>query len=526
LLAFDRAGAADLETFEWIIGLLLGSLVLGALARKLNVPYPTFLALGGAALAFLPVAPQWTLEPDLALALFVAPVLLDAAYDTSLRDLRDNWLPVTTLVIVAVAVTTAAVAVVTHWLVPAIPWAAAVALGAIVAPPDAAAATAILRQVRIPHRLLKILEGESLLNDASALLIYRVAVGAVALQAVSFKAAAPSVLYALVGSLVVGYGLARGMSRISGRIQDPPSAIIMQFATTFLVWIIAEKLGLSGILTIVVYAITVARTAPARTPARIRVPSYAVWDTVVFVLNVMAFVLIGMQLRPILANLPDGLRMQYLAVAGAVLLTVIVIRIVWVMSYNTAMRAYIARYGFHPRRPTTPPTVQSGLLVSWCGMRGIVTLAAAFALPDGFPYRDLILLTAFVVVLGSLLIQGLTLGPLVKWLKLDTADPVAREVSVARAAALRAALAAIEGDDSEAARLLSKEYQAALSRVDGDGGVSDGELPADPLRLRALAAARQAILSLRERDEIGDDAFHRLEEELDFAELNAGGRAA
>jgi CPA1 family monovalent cation:H+ antiporter len=189
------------------------------------------------------------------------------------------------------------------------------------------------------------------------------------------------------------------------------------------------------------------------------------------------------------------------------------------------LRAYIARYGFHPRRPMTPPTVQGGLVVSWCGMRGIVTLAAAFALPDGFPYRDLILLTAFVVVLGSLLIQGLTLGPLVKWLKLDTADPVAREVGVARAAAYRAALVAIDGDDTEAARLLRKEYQAVLSRADGDGGLADGDLPADPLRLRALAAARQAILSLREQDEIGDDAFHRLEEELDFAELNAGGRA-
>ena len=213
-------------------------------------------------------------------------------------------------------------------------------------------------------------------------------------------------LFALFGSLIAGYAFARLTAQISGRIQDPPSAIIMQFATTFLVWIIAEKLGLSGILTIVVYAITIARTAPARTPARIRVPSYAVWDTVVFVLNVMAFVLIGMQLRPILANLPEGLRMHYLAVAGVVLLTVIVVRIAWVMSYNTALRMHIARYGFHPRRPTMPPTVQSGLLVSWCGMRGIVTLAAAFALPDGFPYRDLILLTAFVVVLGSLLIRA------------------------------------------------------------------------------------------------------------------------
>ena len=168
--------------FEWIIGLLLGAVVLSALARRLKVPYPTFLAIGGMLLAFVPGGPSWTLEPDLALALFVAPVLLDAAFDTSLRDLRNNWLPVSTLVLVAVGLTTASVAVLAHWLLPGHAMGGAIALGAIVAPPDAAAATAILRQVKLPYRLLKILEGESLLNDASALLIYRVAVGAVAVQ--------------------------------------------------------------------------------------------------------------------------------------------------------------------------------------------------------------------------------------------------------------------------------------------------------------------------------------------------------
>jgi CPA1 family monovalent cation:H+ antiporter len=172
----------QLITFEWIIGLLLGAVVLSAAARRAKVPYPTFLALGGVLLAFLPSGPSWTLEPGLALALFVAPVLLDAAFDTSLRDLRDNWLPVSTLVFVAVGLTTAAVAVLTRWLLPDMPWSAAIALGAIVAPPDAAAATAILRQVKLPYRILKILEGESLLNDASALLIYRVAVGAAAVE--------------------------------------------------------------------------------------------------------------------------------------------------------------------------------------------------------------------------------------------------------------------------------------------------------------------------------------------------------
>src|SRR5256885_10312984 len=205
----EGAGIPVLLAFEWIIGLLLGAVLLSALARRLKVPYPTFLAIGGMLLAFVPSGQSWTLQPELALALFVAPVLLDAAFDTSLRDLRNNWLPVSTLVVVAVGITTAAVALLAHRLRPDMPWAAAIALGAIVAPPDAAAATAILRQVNLPYRILKILEGESLLNDASALLIYRIAVGAAAVEHFKWSEFAPSILVALVGSLVAGFLFAR-----------------------------------------------------------------------------------------------------------------------------------------------------------------------------------------------------------------------------------------------------------------------------------------------------------------------------
>jgi Na+/H+ antiporter len=513
-----------LITFEWIIGLLLGAVALSALARRIKVPYPTFLAIGGMLLAFVPSGPSWTLEPDLALALFVAPVLLDAAFDTSLRDLRDNWLAVSTLVFAAVGLTTAAVAVLTRWLLPDIPWAAAIALGAIVAPPDAAAATAILRQVKLPYRLLKILEGESLLNDASALLIYRVAVGAAAVQHFKWSEFAPAILLALAGSLVAGYLFARISMRLTMRITDAPSSIIVQFAGTFTVWIVAEHIGLSGILTIVAYAITIARTAPARIPARLRVPSYAVWETVVFVLNVLAFMVIGLQLRPIWTRLDDPVRLKYCLVAAAVLGAVILTRIAWVMSYNTALRLVIARRGFHPRRRTiAAPTLKGGIVISWCGMRGIVTLAAAFALPLGFPYRDLILLTAFAVVLGSLVIQGLTLRPLISALRLKEENPVIAEVARARAVAYRAALDEIDGDPSEAAEILRLEYRALLLRAgsDPDGGVSTGELPADPLRRRAIGAARRSILALRQSETIGDDAFHQLEEEFDWAELSA-----
>lgn len=512
-----------MQAFEWLIGLLMGAMLLSALARRLGVPYPTFLALGGIAIAFLPNSPNWTLEPDLALALFVAPVLLDAAFDTSTRDLRDNWLPVAMLVVAAVGVTAVAVAVVVRWLVPEMPWAAAVALGAIVAPPDAAAATAILRSVRLPYRIQKILEGESLLNDASALLIYRIAVGAAMASSLSLESIAPALTLSLIGSVIAGYVLARVVMPLLTRISDVPTAIIMQFATTFVVWIIAEKLQLSAILTIVVYAIVISRSVPMLTSARMRVPSYAVWETVVFLLNVMAFVLIGMQLRPIWSGLGDGaVRQQYCIVAGIVLVTVIVVRIVWMMCYITVVRAKLLRYGYNPERKSGVPSVKSSLLISWCGMRGIVTLAAAFALPVGFPYRDLILLTAFGVVLGTLVIQGLTLRPLIDWFALDDGDPVGQEIGWARRAALHAALEAIDGNTSPEAELLRLEYRQLLDQAESNpDGLMSSELPADPVRLQAIDAARRVLFEMRESGEIGDDAFHRLEEEFDWAELSA-----
>jgi monovalent cation/hydrogen antiporter len=512
-----------LTTFEWIIALLLGAVALSALAQRVKVPYPTFLAIAGVLLAFLPSSPSWTLEPGLALALFVAPVLLDAAYDTSLRDLRNNWVPVSTLVVVAVGISTATVAVTAHWLVPDMPWSAAIALGAIVAPPDAAAATAILRQVNLPYRMLKILEGESLLNDASALLIYRVAVGAAAVQHFAWAKFVPSLALALVGSLVAGYLFARISMLLTRRVDDAPSTIILQFAGTFTVWIVAEHIGLSGILTIVAYAITISRTAPERTPARLRVPSYAVWETAVFILNVLAFMLIGMQLRPIWTRLDDVVRLHYAEVAACVLAAVILARVVWVMIYGATLRTLVAHGLLRPSNAI--PTAKGGLAVSWCGMRGIVTLAAAFALPEGFPYRDLMLLTACSVVLGTLVIQGLTLRPLILALGLKDENPVASEVARARGVAYRAALDEIDGDPSEEAELLRLEYRALLiqAKDNPDGGVVTAELPADPLRRRAIGAARRAILTLRQSEDIGDDAFHQLEEELDRAELSAQG---
>jgi CPA1 family monovalent cation:H+ antiporter len=514
-----------MKELEALIGFVVAAVALAALARRVGAPYPVFLAVGGALLAFVPGAPLFTIPPELALAIFLAPVLLDAAYDASPRDLKDNWAPLVGLVVFAVSLTTIAVAVVVRGLIPGMAWAPAVVLGAIVAPPDAAAATAVLRPLKPPQRILTILEGESLLNDASALLIYRLAVGAVAARGFSIGAVAPAFLVAVVGSVVVGPALAWVTLKLTERVRDVPTSIILQFVTTFGVWILADRIGLSGVLTMVCYAMTVARTAPQRIPARIRIPSYAVWETVVFLLNVVAFIFIGLQIRPILAGLSSAALARYLLVSIAVLVTVTVVRIAWHMSFNAVVRWRDRRRGFHPPRPMLRPTVGSGLVISWAGMRGIVSLAAALALPPEFPYRDLIVLTAFSVVLGTLVIQGLTLGPLLRRLDLRDDDPIGHEVTAARARALGAVLGVFADDQSPIAEAVREEFLAHLGTADADSDGADSRSSAHTeIRRHAVQVARREVYAMRASYEIGDDAFHLMEEELDWIEMAEGGR--
>ena len=520
-----------MATFEWIIVLLLGAALLAALARRLGAPYPTLLAVGGALLAFIPASPNWTLDPHLALTLFVAPVLVDAAYDTSLRDLRTNWRPVTGLVVAAVGTTVLAVAFAVRWLVPGMPWPVAIALGAIVAPPDAAAATAVMRQVKLPHKLLKILEGESLLNDASALLVYRLAIMTVMaghLEAASF---APVFLLTVFGSLAAGVACAFAMRPLTQWLGEVPIMVILQFSVAFGIWIVAEAIGLSGILTLVAFAMTIARRGGPQMSARMRVPIFAVWETVVFVLNAFAFVLIGMQLRPIWTRLAaGGERDHALLIAAVVLAVTIAARFGWMLVYSGLMR-WRAAAGNAARAPMHQrPSMRSAVVVSWAGMRGIVTLAAAFAIPETlpggapFPYRDLILLCAFAVVLGTLVLQGLTIKLLIRRLRLVDDDPVGREIRLGRTHAYRALLAAIDGDDTLDAKLLRKEYGAVIelnSSRTPEAPVD--EVPGGPLRRRAIAAARERAFELRRDEVIGDDAYRVLVQELDWAELSAGG---
>jgi monovalent cation/hydrogen antiporter len=509
--------------FELVIALLLVGAVLSAVARRFNVPYPALLALAGGGLALLPDVPSVVLDPELALTLLVAPVLLDAAFDSSPRDLRRHWRVVTGLALVAVGLTVAAVAVVAHWIVPGLPWAAAVALGAIVAPPDAAAATAVLRQLRPPHRILVVLEGESLFNDASALLIYRLAVSAAVTGAFAGWRAVPLLAAVAAGSVVLGWVLSRVILHVIPRISDLATAVVVQFLGTFAVWMLAERLHLSGIITVVVFAILVARTAPDQTPGRIRIQSYAVWEVVVFVLNVLAFILIGLQLKPILARLDRGELATYALAGLAVCATVVVVRIVWVTAY-----ALVGRW-----RGSRLPAGEAAV-IAWCGMRGIVTVAAALALPDGgpasaFPYRDFILFTAFSVVLVTLVVQGLTVRPLMRTFCLRDDGSVEREVRLARVETARAGLAVVDGTPSggEILSFLRRKYAARIQRVeqDGDGPRNpevDGWQEFSRVVQRAQAAERRTLSDLRTRGVIGDDAFHQVEEELDWSEAAQG----
>ncbi|MBF5045625.1 sodium:proton antiporter [Aggregicoccus sp. 17bor-14] len=527
--------------FEIIIALLLGGAGLTALSRRLGTPYPAMVALAGAALALVPGTPTLVLDPELALTLFVAPVLLDAAFDSSPRDMAANWRTIAGLAIGAVALTIFVVAGVARLLVPDMSWAVAIALGAIVAPPDAAAATAVLKQLRPPHRLLVILEGESLFNDASALLVYRLAVGAAVAGSLSPMSAIPLLLVVTVGSVVLGLVLSRVIIQLIARIEDVAIAVVVQFCGTFGVWMLAEQLHLSGILTVVVFAMASARRSAELTPARLRIPSYAVWEFAVFVLNVLAFILVGFQLKGILERIDRPTLFRYAGIAAAVCLATILARIAWVM-----LAAGVSRWRCQGeagakggRRDTVGLSRGAAAVVGWCGMRGIVTLAAALALPAGdgnahaFPFRDLILFTAFSVVLGTLVVQGMTLRPLIRALKLRDDGSVEREVRLARVETLRAALTAASApSEDEMAELLRRRYQARLRRAEADlaadgkpaarQSAPDGTsfAAATALARKAAGAERQRLIALRADGTIGDAAFQRIEQELDLEELD------
>lgn len=508
-----------MHLFENILILLVAATLLSMFARRLAIPYPALLALGGVGIALFPMQglPQVDLSPELVLTLFVAPILLDAAHDTSLRDLRYNWRPISSLVLIAVGLTTLAVACITRALIPDMPWPAAIALGALLAPPDAVAAMAVLNQIKPPHRIRTVLEGESLFNDASSLLIYKLAVSTVMAGGFHVRDAIPPFFLVIFGSVIAGWGLARIARYQINLIKDVPTAVIIQFSLTFGIWILAEHLGLSGVITVVVFGFTISRFSTLSMPAHLRVSSFSIWSSVTFILNVLAFTLIGLQLRPIFEGLDYARSLHMIFLALILLVTVIAIRFIWVM-FHTFLHRII--------RPGTKDEFSSfatkyGLVVSWSGMRGIVTLAAAMALPQGFPHRDVMLIMAFIVVLGTLLIQGLTLGPLLKALRLPKDTTVDLEIRHARTISLKAAMQELEGDTTSAGKRLMQEYRDVLERT--SNAQNPYEIDDNRLRRRAAAAGRRAVFDLLDKGVIGDEAYRQVEEELDWFELSAGG---
>ncbi len=496
--------------FESLVALVVAAVLLLQVSRRLALPYPAMLAAAGVILALIPGAPLIRLDPETALALFIAPALVDAAFDFPVGAVWRLWRPLVALAGVAVLLT----AIVVAWLgvsVAGLPLYAALALGAIVAPPDAAAATAVLGAVAMPRRSVAVLKGESLLNDALALLLFS---AATAIQAHGGIDGALAVRLSLAapGGILLGIALAWLNRRVSPLVSGTLGGNLLEFATTFGVWIVAERIGLSPVLCLVAFAMTLARTAGLRQSPRMRVHSFAVWSSVVFLLNVLAFLLMGMQVRSILGGMAADRLREAAGFAGLVIVAVIAVRLIWVLVYNRIAKRFTALRG-----DFEPATLAQGVLVGWCGMRGLITLATAFALPAAFPQRDLIVLTAFAVVLATLVVQGLTLAPLVRLLKLDGDDGLGDELSGARADLAEAALASLRGAEGVDADHL--RYGFELAR---DAARAEREDVAERRRALGLAAVhrqRECLEGLRARHRVSPDTYLTLQEELDFREI-------
>ncbi|MDB5414948.1 MAG: Na+/H+ antiporter [Rubritepida sp.] len=507
-----------MAVFETLIGLLLVAALLLQLSRRIRAPYPTMLALAGACVAAFSLAPQMSLDPHLALVLFVSPALFNAAYDTSPHELRRDWFPLTALALFAVVLTTAAVAW-AGWAYAGLPLAAAIALGAIVAPPDAAAASAVLTNLGLPRRTMTVLQGESLLNDAIALLLFGVAVAVSERGPVDLPTLVPQLLLAAPGGILLGLAAGYVFVRLWPIWSGTMSSTILEFAATFAVWLIAERLAVSPVLAIVAYAILIAQKGPDRQTARDRVHSYSVWAATIFILNVLAFLLMGMQAREILQSLERRELLDALAFAGIVFVIVVAVRLVWVMTYRellgplfTAMALPAADGGNRRLR----------LLVSWCGMRGILTLATAFSLPTEFPGRNVIVLSAFMVVLGTLIVQGATIAFVIRLLGIPPDSSLDTELRAGRAKLAKAAIAALSGRTEPDAAPLRAKLEATLAQTRRKTAGEDDE--AEDLRMVVVAAERQTLNEMHRTGAIAEDAFQVLQEELDWFELNAAPR--
>ncbi|MET0279319.1 MAG: cation:proton antiporter [Pseudorhodoplanes sp.] len=504
--------AAHITFFESLLLLLLTAIALMQVSRRTSIPYPSMLAVAGIAAGFVPGTPKIDLDPQTLLALFIAPALVDAAFDFPLAAIKRLWRPLIALAVVAVLLTTAAVGWI-GWAMAGLPLAAAIALGAIVAPPDAAASAATLRSAALPRRTMEVLKGESLLNDGTALLIFGCAVAIQVNQGFS-AAIGAQLAIAVPGGMILGIVLARVMIRFSRYVRGTLGGRLLEFVGAFSVWIIAERLGLSAVLCIVTFAMTIARSADVVQTPRVRVHSYAIWETVVFLLNVIAFLLMGMQARSIIAEMPPDRLSAALVFAAAVILAVVVVRLVWVFAYIGAGRKFPALRGDLPSA-----SFGQALLIGWCGMRGLVTLATAFALPNDFPERDLIVLAAFGVVIATVVVQGITIAPLIRLLGINAHDAQHRELVGARKRLADAALRQLADEPGAAESGVARMFE-----IERDAWSADGQLPEKELRRtlmrKAIDAQRVELGNLQQQYEISEDTFLTLQQELDWKQLS------
>jgi Na+/H+ antiporter len=513
-----------------IFGLLLGVAALAVLARVLGVPYPITLVVGGSLIGFIPGVPSVELEPDLVLLIFLPPLLYGAAFFTSLRDLRRQARPIALLAIPLVGVTMVAVAVVAHEVI-GLGWGEAFVLGAIVSPTDAVAPAEILRRINAPRRLLTVVEGENLTNDWTALVLYRFAVAAVVTGSFSLVEATGKFVLTGLGGLAIGLLAGWIIKEVRSRIDDPPTEITISILSGYAAYIPAEELGFSGVIAAVTIGVFMGWHTPQLTTPIMRIQGISVWEILTFLLNAVLFLLIGLQLPNVIDSI-TGYSTGELVFWGLLISAVVIgVRLMWGFTVTYIIRAIDRRAVQRERRASW----QERLVVGWAGMRGSVSLAAALALPletdagAAFPARDLIILLAYVVILVTLVGQGLTLGPLIERLGVTDDGSEEREEVAARVRLAEAALARIEeltGEDWARPDTLERvrgqyDYRRRrfAAREDGDGDRYEERTGAyQRVMYELFDAQREELIGMRNRGDISDEVRRRVERELDLEE--------
>ena len=501
-----------------LFALLAGVGALLFVAPVARVPYPILMVLGGLVLSFVPGLPEFELPPDLVLVAFLPPLLYAAAFFTSLRDLRANVRPITALSVGLVGVTTAGVAVVAH-AVTDMPWNAAFVLGAVVSPTDPLAATAIARRLGVPRRIVSIVEGESLVNDATALVLYRVAVVAVTTGAFSAWEAGGRLVINAVAGVAIGVAVGWVVRQARKRMDDAPSEIAVALLTGYLAYLPAEALGVSAVLAAVTAGLYLGWYTPELTNAQTRLQGFAFWTILVFIVNAALFTLVGLQL-PIVIDGLDEWPFAEIAVATVAVCAVVVLLRMAVLILFARPRM---RLGGGMRLP-----LRHAAVISWSGMRGAVSLAAALAIPletdagAPFPDRALIIFLAFTVILTTLVLQGLSLPVVIRALGVEDDGADLREETKARKRASQAALSRLDeltGEDwvyDDTAERMRGMYEFRLRRFGerfdeaADGANEHRSVSYQRLRRELLDAERDAVLDLRRSGAIADDVMHRV----------------